>query len=164
MERFNEFRAYLAVSLYNLGVAEQDIDDLINDTFLLAWDARNQHGCYEGWTDSRLRGWLVQIARNHCRNTARRETRRAVAQQKNAVETARRFAERAGIAEITERNEETARLNATIDELPVLEQQVVRRRMEGRTYQQIAHSLGRTQHEVRTAMELAMRHLRQSAA
>ena len=70
---FNKHRCELHVHCYRLAGNVTDADDLVQETFLRAWRARDR---FEGRASART--WLYRIATNRCLNALRSASRRAV--------------------------------------------------------------------------------------
>jgi len=155
------FDAYLAACFRRWEVAEQDINDLVQDTFLRALTSACEYGNYDVMPADQLRRLLARIARNHFLNTSKRATRLRILKQAYAEETDRASATITSPVEIAATNEAGVRVKAMIGLLPVRERHVISQRLENRSHKQIAKELGVPVARVQQVEAQAMWNLKQ---
>jgi RNA polymerase sigma factor (sigma-70 family) len=133
------------------GIAE----DIVQDTLLAAWEHLN--AC-ETW-----RGWIYRIAGNRCASTLRAGPQRSATTSPVPLETIDHAAPPAAEpAALHEQREVVAQLFAAAGALPPRQQQVIRRRLIGTSFRDIAGQLGITEKAARQAACDARRHLRRN--
>ncbi len=140
--------------LAGAGADPADVEDLVQETFLRAFQAA---GRWRG--EASFRTWLLTIARNRLRDHHRRQGGRRVL----ALEEGEAFApdDPAALVEATELED---RLEAGLRRLPRLQREVfLLRAQQGLAYEAIAEALGTTPGAARVHYHHAVKRLKELA-
>jgi len=140
-----------------------DDEDILQVAFLRAWE-RIESFEYRG--EGSFVAWIQQILLNVLRDDIRHHARgiRDAAREERRQLT-RIAPECPDPDQQAAIDEESLRLIAAIEALPILEQRLIRLRLrDGRTWREIAARTGRSRRTLRRALDDAMRHLANAVA
>jgi RNA polymerase sigma factor (sigma-70 family) len=136
--------------------SREDAEDLTLEVFLAALECDNLSGLAE---NEKL-AWLRRVAHNKLIDSYRRSTRRPVVALDQVAETLYDDEELAP-EKVVQRNEEYTRLRATLQRLPILQQQLLRLRYgDGLRFAEIAVILNKREGAVRKLLSRTLTSLR----
>ncbi len=111
-ELFRDHAQFVAAFLVRLGVARAELDDLVQEVFLVA----HRRGGYEPGP-ARPTTWLAEIALRVLSTARRTKRRRPEAQDEEALQAV--FAPAAGPEQAAETAQTLARVQRALDEMPI---------------------------------------------
>ena len=138
-----------------LGIADRDVEDLVQDVFLALF-----HHVARGRPRTNLRGWIFRVAHNLALKHLIREARR---RRVRADLASQRVVAPAPTPEDCYANRQRqVRLAAAINALPARERRCLQLRAEGLRYREIARVLGLSLGTVANTMARALARLRRA--
>jgi RNA polymerase sigma-70 factor (ECF subfamily) len=140
IELYDQFRPSLYGYLISLGLAPQQADDAVQETFLRLFEHLQSDG-----SDRNLRSWLFCVAHNLSQDIHRRE-RRMVNSSASDQESVRKLLDRVDPGlnpeELYLHKERSARLASAVAQLSEQQRQCMHLRAEGLRYREISAVLG----------------------
>lgn len=141
--------------------ARLDASDLVQQTCL---SVHKRIAEFEGHDLPQFLAWLRQVHEHNIQNAIRDQLHAAKRQAGRDEQLGHRDPERfqATPSQLAARDEEAARLQTAIDQLPAEEQQALRLRyLEGRTLEDVSREMGLTKDAVVWLIKCGMKHVRQ---
>jgi RNA polymerase sigma factor (sigma-70 family) len=136
--------------------SREDAEDLVLEVFLAALECDNLSGLAE---DEKL-AWLRRVAHNKLIDSYRRSTRRPIVALDQVAETLYDDEELTP-EKVAQRNEEYTHLRATLQRLPILQQQLLRLRYgDGLRFAEIAVILNKREGALRKLLSRTLAFLR----
>jgi RNA polymerase sigma-70 factor, ECF subfamily len=135
---YEEFRTPLYRYLLSLGLVTQDVEEIVQDTFLRLY--QHLHG---GGAEENLRAWLYRVAHNLSVNSRKSRSRLTEISPEFWEHLSQSISDVAlGPEEQFLHKERMARVQKTLGELSWLQRECIHLRVEGFRYREIAEVLG----------------------
>ncbi len=152
---YEEFRTPLYRYLLSLGLVTQDVEEIVQDTFLRLY--QHLHG---GGAEENLRAWLYRVAHNLSVNSRKSRSRLTEISPEFWQHLSQSISDVApGPEEQFLHRERMARVQKTLGELSWLQRECIHLRVEGFRYREIAEVLGVSSATVSSSLRNAIARL-----